>query len=80
MKAKGKANYAIYDPKDTGYLNYPGRTSVVSNPIDSDVQPGMANDNIVRYAFRKLYSSQNVEKSINELLAFIGEKTNVSRV
>lgn len=80
VKAKGKGNYAIYDPKDTGYLNYPGRTSVVSNPIDSDVQPGMANDNIVRYAFRKLYSSQDVEKSINELLAFIGEKTNVSRV
>ena len=80
VKSKGKNSYAIYNPADAGYLNQPGRTALVSNPIDSDSEPGMANDTIVRYAFRKLYSSQDVEKSINELLAFIGEKTNVSRV
>ncbi len=40
----------------------------------------MANDNIVRYAFRKLYSSHDLEKSVRELLGFIGKKTNVSRV
>ena len=79
-KASGKNGYAIYTPADDDYLNQPGRTAVVSNPIDSDREPGMANDNIVRYAFRKLYSSQNVESSINELLEFIGKKTNVSRV
>ena len=40
----------------------------------------MANDNIVRYAFQKLYASDHVEQSVQELLAFIGHKTNVSRV
>ncbi len=80
VKAAGKNNYAIYDPADTGYLDQPGRASMVSNYIDSDTQPGMANDNIIRYAFRKLYSSQDVEGSIHELLAFIGEQTRVSRV
>lgn len=79
-KAGGKHGYAVYNPQDDGYLNQPGRTSTVSNPIDSDHEPGMANDNIVRYAFQKLYSSQDVEKSVNELLGFIGEKINVSRV
>ena len=79
-KAKGKNGYAIYNPEDGGYLNQPGRTSIVSNPIDSDMEPGMANDNIVRYAFRKLYSSQDLEQSIQELLGFIGEKINASRV
>ena len=79
-KSRGKNGYAIFNPEDAGYLNQPGRTSVVRNPIDSDTEPGMANDNIVRYAFRKLYSSQDVETSINELLSFIGQKTNVSRV
>jgi hypothetical protein len=78
-KAKGKNCYAIYSQEDSDYWNQ-GRTKLVSNPIDSDKEPGMANDNVVRYAFQKLYSSQDVEKSINELLGFIGEKTNVSRV
>lgn len=40
----------------------------------------MANDNVVRYAFQKLYSSQNIDASINELLGFIGQQLNVSRV
>lgn len=79
-KAKGKNCYALYNPDDSGYLNQPGRTSAVRNPIDSDLEPGMANDNIVRYAFRQLYSSQDLETSINDLLGFIGKKINVSRV
>ena len=79
-KARGKNGYALFNPEDAGYLQQPGRTSTVSNPIDSDAQPGMANDTIVRYAFRKLYSSQDVETSINELLAYVGGITNVSRV
>ena len=78
-KAMGKNGYAIYSPEDAAYWNQ-GRTSLVSNPIDSDQEPGMANDNVVRYAFQKLYSSQNIGQSINELLGFIGKKTNVSRV
>ena len=78
-KDNGKNCYAIYSPEDSHYRNQ-GRTNLVSNPIDSDTQPGMANDNVVRYAFQKLYSSQDIDTSVNELLGFIGEKTNVSRV
>ena len=79
-KAKGKNGYAIYNPSDSGYLNQPGRTTLVSNPIDSDTEPGLANDNIVRYAFRKLYASRDIETTIHELLGFIGQQMNVSRV
>ncbi len=80
VKAKGKNSYAIYNPQDIGYLNQPGRTGMKITPIDSDKEPGMANDNIVRYAFQKLYSSENVEQSVRELLGFMGQKLNVSRV
>jgi len=79
-KAKGKNRFAIFNPEDAGYLNQPGRTTTVRNPIDSDAEPGMANDNIVRYAFQELYTSNNIEKSINELLSLVGRKMNVSRV
>ena len=79
-KAKGKSCFVIYDPNDDGYLTQPGRTSVVSNAIDSDQELGMANDSIVRYAFQKLYSSRNVEDSIHEILSLAGRQMNVSRV
>ena len=80
VKAKGKRGYAIFNPEEGGYLPQPGGTSRMTTPIDSDREPGMANDNIVRYAFQKLYSTQNVAESIQELLAFMGKKLNVSRV
>lgn len=80
VKARGKNGYAIYNPEDVGHLNQPGRTGIISTPIDSDKEPGMANDNIVRYAFQKLYSSDNVEQSVQELLGFMGQQLNVSRV
>ncbi len=78
-KAMGKNGYAIYSPEDAQSWNR-GRTALVNNPIDSDQEPSLANDNMVRYAFQKLYSSHDIQASINELLGFIGEKTNVSRV
>ena len=80
VKARGKNGYAIFDPQDTGYLNQPGRTGVKSTPIDSDTEPGAANDSVVRYAFRKLYSTENMAQSVQELLGFMGRKLNVSRV
>ena len=80
VKARGKGGYAVYNPEEAGFMSQPGTTGRLTTPIDSDVEPGMANDNIVRYAFQKLYSSQNMEKSIQELLGFMGRKLNVSRV
>lgn len=80
VKARGKNSFAIFNPEDSGYRNLPGRASLMSTPIDSDTEPGMANDNIVRYAFEKLYTSGDVAASIQELLGFMGQKLNVSRV
>ena len=80
VKARGKNGYGVYDPEETGYLEQSGRTGRLSTPIDSNVEPGLANDNIVRYAFQKLYSSLDLESSVQELLGFVGQKLNVSRV
>jgi len=44
------------------------------------MEPGMAEENIVRHTFEKLYRSKNIEHSVHEILEMIGRKTNVSRV
>ena len=80
VKSRGKRGYGIYDPDHSGCISQPERVSRMTTPIDSNSEPGMANDNIVRYAFQKLHSSQNMSQSIQELLAFMGQKLNVSRV
>lgn len=79
-KAQGKNRFVFYSGESHAFLSKPGCVSAVSNTIDSDIEPGLADDHIVRYVFGKLYSSQNVEESINEILAYIGKKMNVSRV
>ena len=80
VKARGKRGYGIYDPEDSGYLSEPNRNGRNTTPIDSDTEPGLANDNIVRYASQKLYSSPDLGKTVQELLGFMGKKLNVSRV
>ena len=76
-KKQGKHNYVIYDPAKRG-----AQYSVTAHKtrIDSDEQPGMADGNIVQYAFRKLYASQDVGEAVRNILAMIGQKMNVSRV
>ena len=79
-KAGGKNTFMIYNEADeTKYLRYQP-TSTVNNRIDSDEDPGLAEDNLVRYAFQRLYTSTNVEKSVNDILELVGRKMNVSRV
>lgn len=78
-KNKGKNQYKIYDPKETlGILK--GAGSNVTTRIDSDERPGIANDSFVRYVFRCLYESEDIEHTIQELLSDIGAQLNVSRV
>ncbi len=76
-KQRGKNAYSFYDPIETHAAamgaNAPTR-------IDSDEQPGMADNSFVYYVFRCLHESNNVEKTIDELLAHIGKELNVSRV
>jgi len=79
-KAKGKNSFAIYNEEDEKQFFRKGAISLVNNHIDSDEEPGMADDNLVRYAFQRLYASTNVEKSVNDILELVGRKMNVSRV
>ena len=79
-KATGKNCFEIYDPQDDRYLTVPSRSTTGATPIDSDTELGLANDSIVRYAFQKLYSSQDMETAINEILSMAGQQMNVSRV
>ena len=79
-KARGKNSYVFYNEEDEK-LNFRNVTaSAVNNRIDSDEEPGLADDNLVRYAFQRLYSSENMDKSVNDILELVGRKMNVSRV
>ena len=79
-KAKGKDNFVIYNEESEKFQYQNAKASAVNNRIDSDEEPGLADDNLVRYAFQRLYASKNVEKSVNDILELVGKKMNVSRV
>lgn len=79
-KDMGKNVYVFYDPSAPSARTTVPRATAVSMHIDSDEQPGLANNNIVQYAFQRLYSSQDVSASMNSILAMIGQQMNVSRV
>ena len=74
-KRKGKCQYTIYNPRDS--LE---NAVTCTTRIESDEQPVQNDDNLIRFVFHSLYESRNLEATINELLAFIGTRFNVSRV
>jgi len=78
-KAIGKNQFVFYTPEIATLTNTQLDT-VINNKIDSDELPGMANDNIVRHAFQRLYSSDDVSAAVNSILDLIGRQLNVSRV
>jgi len=79
-KDKGKNNFVFYNEADEKLNFQKGTFSAVNNRIDSDEEPGLADDNLVRFAFQRLYSSRNAETAINDILELVGRKMNVSRV
>lgn len=79
-KGRGKNSYVFYDPSNPTPRASSRRATQVSNRIDSDEQPGLANGNLVQYAFQRLYSSRDVHASINGILEMVGRQLNVSRV
>ena len=79
-KAQGKNNYVFYSEEEEKRNFRKGNVSAINNRIDSDEEPGLADDNLVRYAFQRLYSSKNAEQSIQDILELVGRKMNVSRV
>lgn len=79
-KARGKRAFCFYQ-RDMELLPSAKRpTSAVGNTIDSDTQPGLAEDNLVRYAFHQLYRAEDPDQVINELLDLVGRQMKVSRV
>ena len=78
-KDQGKDSFCFYSPMALISPAHSRRTAV-SASIDSDSQPGLANENIVRHAFQRLYSAADVPAAINDILALVGRQMNVSRV
>lgn len=77
-KRRGKNRYCIYDPKEK-YQTFLD-PSAHSTQIDSDFRITISDDQIARFVFDQLYDSRNLEQTLQEMLAFIGEHMNVSRV
>ena len=77
-KRRGKNQYKIYSRNDQyDAMADPGSRTT---DIDSDNHPIMNDDALMRFAFRSLYESRDVDATIGELLAIIGLRFNVSRV
>ena len=77
-KSRGKNCYRIYDYHES-YAALLDNAQNVSTRIDSDEQPNIGDDSFIRFAFRALYESQDLDAAINELLAYVGTQFNVSR-
>jgi len=80
VKDHGKNNFLFYNSKDIGSLARKKTVSAINEQIDSDEHPELVNSNIVQYTFRSLYESGDVESSLQDVLALIGQQLNVSRV
>ena len=78
-KAKGKNAYVFYE-KDSEKLPLQASRQAAHTPIDSDRQPGLAEDNLVRHAFQRLYTARDEEAAVQDILDMVGKKMNVSRV
>ena len=77
-KRSGKNTFTIYDPLQAASNLLEG--AHIPTRIDSDAQPGLADSSFVRFLFRRLYESNNIFETFNELLAHVGRQLNVSRV
>lgn len=75
-KRAGKCQYHLYSTQDA--YQALSETMFHTN-IDSDEQPTMNDEGLIRFVFRQLYESRDIDTTINELLAFIGTQFNVSR-
>lgn len=77
-KGRGKDCYVCYDAQVGDGI--PAEFTTISKRIDSDERPGMGDDSLARYVFHRLYESGDVNGTIREILALVGNQMNVSRV
>ncbi|MBR2382252.1 MAG: diguanylate cyclase, partial [Anaerotignum sp.] len=80
VKDNGKNSFMFYDSRDITPRTRKKSVSAINERIDSDEHPELVNSNIVQYTFRSLYESGDVESSMQDVLALIGQQLNVSRV
>ncbi len=76
-KARGKNQYSIYSAGDS-FAKIASRTKTTK--IDSDYRTVLGDEAVFQFAFETLYESHDLERSVNELLAYVGIHFNVSRV
>ncbi len=76
-KLQGKNDFCFYSAEINDNQIYTGR---VSTPIDSDHQPGIGKADISYQTFKILHQSKDVIAGINQVIALMGKRTNVSRV
>ncbi len=76
-KRKGKNQYKFYTKADQYDVMITPASR--STQIDSDSHQRLNQGAVTRFFFHSLYESKDVEKTINELLAFLGTHFNVSR-
>ena len=76
-KRRGKSTFAFYDPAT--FKPQMSATNI-NHRIDSDDRSRVTLDNLVRFAFQKLYASHDTNAAVNEILALVGRQMNVSRV
>lgn len=74
-KEQGKDRYVF----SSGEEDFPSR-STVNTRIDSDDQPTLSSDALIRRVLRRLYESGDVETALSELLEQLGKQFDVSRV
>lgn len=76
-KRAGKCQYHIYSSQDA----YQALSAEAAHTrIDSDEQPSLLGETLMRFVFHRLYESRDIDATIHELLAYIGTQFNVSRV
>jgi len=80
-KNDGRNTYHFYDPDEVDHFQKRRiHTTAINARIDSDEQPGLANDSIVQHIFQELHKSTQPKNTITNLLRIIGTQINASRV
>lgn len=77
-KKAGKNRFCIYSDNNTETIK--SLVSNINTRIDSDVQPGMADNSLAEYVLKHLYETGDITDAINDILEEVGRQTNVSRV
>ena len=77
-KTNGKDRYKLYNPRDK-YDALLENATYANTRIDSNEQSNLTDNSLIRFVFRALYESNDLEYTVNELLAHIGQQFNVSR-